>query len=350
VVEAAVGADLGAPWIAPLRRHVPSHRAMKWQDVEGFVCTGEGVEAAAARAGLSSQLVIVTDPMHSVRRLDLFAADQGGRVAPLAPLLFWKAKHGTDAVIDVEKARRASILRRIVFDDVLKNSGLGTLCNTLAEAENRTVDGNVMRDRRTGEEFLAPVARQLKGSITNAAKLASKTTILAAPLLEASGEERHLVKMFGEGFGGSIYAGLEHVVATRKLGVVADRRMIVDEGHDDITRLTATMRDIAEVHCLDPYFDDRNAAFESLKRQREESRFPRGFVVAENDERELRLQIADIVAGWARTVIERQGFASLAATFKCVLYGNRVLGMDHAVLLDRDTREHRRLLASYHLV
>ncbi|MEP6622447.1 MAG: hypothetical protein ABJE47_24195 [bacterium] len=83
---------------------------------------------------------------------------------------------------------------------------------------------------------------------------------------------------------------MDYLLSQDPLGVVAERRLVVDKGHEDITDPTARLPDLAEVHSS-LYFD-RNQAFDALHDAREEGQVSgRGYVRAGDDRRDLLLQI-----------------------------------------------------------
>lgn len=318
MVEAVIGVELGAAWIPPLRRRAATDGPIKWPTVAAFVMSGTGEEARAARAGLGAQQIIVTDPMHEARRLDLHFAERGLLTTPTSALLFPRREAGVET-----PTAATQVIRRHLFNTTLRDSGLGTLCDLLAQADSGSQDGDIAGRGIPAAAFLAPIAASLRGSLNKAAKLASKSTALASPLLDP---ERHRARR-RPGGEDLVFAPpqLVHVEAQRALTIVADQRLVVDQGHQDITQLTEQLRDMAEVHSGEPFLDDRAAPFEALRQQRTEGASARGYVRADSDARQLRLQIADVAAGWARTIAREQGYAALVATFRCVVYNGRIL-------------------------
>lgn len=222
---------------------------------------------------------------------------------------------------------------------------MGTLCGLLAQADSRGWDGDIAGRGPSSREYLSPIAGRLGGSLNKAAKLASKTTALASALLDpdrrpsrrvASGEDAVFDRF-----------ELGHVIAQRALTVVAEQRLVVDQGHQDITRLTQQLRDMAEVHAAEDFFDDRAAAFDTLEQRRREGAAVRGYARPDTDLRQLRLQLPDVAAGWARTIFRTCGYEVLATTFRCVIYNGRILSREDAVLLDRERRDHISVMRKY---
>lgn len=342
MVEAVVGVDLGAAWIPPLLRQAAVDGPMKWPQVAAFVTSGFGEEARAARAGLGAQQIIVTDPMHEARRLDLYFEERGLLAEPACMALFAKgaARRGQLAA-----GSHTEQIRRFLFDATLWQSGLGTLCDLLSQVDSLWPDGDITRRRIPAGAYLAPIAESLGGSLNKAAKLASKTTALASPLLDP---DRQPARRHQSGEGAVfLHPDLVQIAAQKALTVVADQRLVVDQGHSDITRLTQQMRDMAEVHAGEPFFEDRQAALETLRQQRRDGASARGYVRSDTDARQQRLQLADVAAGWARTVIRGRGYETLVTTFRCVIYNGRILTREDAVLLDRERRDHARLMKQY---
>ena len=104
---------------------------------------------------------------------------------------------------------------------------------------------------------------------------------------------------------------------------------------------------MAEVHAGEPFFEDREAAFESLRQQRLEGASPRGYVRSDTDAKQQRLQLADVAAGWARTIIRAQGYDALVTTFRCVIYNGQILSREEAHLVDQERRDHAQLMKRY---
>ena len=342
VVEAVVGVELGASWIPPLQRQSAPDGPMKWPQVAAFVLEGTGEEARAARTGLGAQQIIVTDPMREARRLDLYLAEQGVLVEPASIALFAKPRAGAP---DPMAEHRTMWIRGYLFDITLEQSGAGTLCGLMAQADSHGRDGDIAGRGASSRAYLSPIAHRLGGSLNKAAKLASKTTALVSPLLDP---DRRPSRRLAEGED-TVFEGLEmgHVIAQRALTIVAEQRLVVDQGHQDITRLTQQLRDMAEVHAADDFFEEREAAFDTLQHQRREGTAARGYVRPDTDARQLRLQLADVAAGWARTIIRTQGYDALCTTFRCVFYNGRILSREGAVLLDRERHDHGRLMRQY---
>lgn len=351
VVEAVVGADLSAAWIAPLRRAAGNANPMKWDDVTSFVMHGTGSESIAARNGLAAQVLIVTDPFRTVRRLDLAANAEGRLGIPYAAFLFGgNSVRGTKHLAGAPGPALGGALRRLVLENTLDSSGLGLLCERIAQADSREVDGDPRRRGAARSALMASVSGQLGGSLNKAAKLASKATALTAPIIDPDHPGGDRVRRQAEVFAeAGSWGTFDWLVAQEALGVVAERRLVVDRGHQDITNLTARLRDMAEVHAQGPDFD-RAQAFEALRDERAQAAHEgRGYVRAGDDRRHLQLQVADVVAGWGRTIIAdpRRGYRELARIFRCVLYNGAQLTPERAARLDEEITEHRKLVASF---
>lgn len=237
-------------------------------------------------------------------------------------------------------------VRRYVLESTLDSSGLGLLCDHIASAESHDLDGNVHRRGLRGT-LMDAMAGEVGGSLNKAAKLASKATALAVPIIDPDHPGGDRVRRRTEAYAEvSRWGSLDHLVSQEALGVVAERRMVVDQGHQDITDLTARLRDMAEVHSQGLYYD-REQAFEALREAREAHFEGRGFVRAGDDRRELLLQVADVAAGWARTIIVSRGYRELVNIFRCVLYNGSPLTQERAARLDEEIADHRKLVASF---
>lgn len=342
VVEAVIGVDMGAAWIPPLLRQAAPSGPMKWPQVAAFIMHGSGEEARAARAGLSAQQIIVTDPMREARRMDLALAERGPLAEPACVALF---AHGPTRQGPTLASVRTESLRDFLFNATLGQSGLGTLCDLFAQADRDALDGDIAGISNPSSAYLAPIAGSLNGSLNKAAKLASKTTALVSPLLDP---DRRGTPRSSRGEDAAFsFPELAHIEARNALAVVADQRLVVDQGHQNITGLTQQLRDMAEVHAGEPFFEDRAAALETLRQQRREGASSRGYVRSDTDVRQRRLQLADVAAGWARTVIREDGYEALVTTFRCVIYNGRILTRGDAALLDRERRDYKRLLQQY---
>lgn len=328
--------------MAGLRQRGPTVGPMKWQHVADFVLNGRCEDARRVRAGLAAQSIIVTDPMHRVRQLDLELARRGPVGILPSAMLFTKAVR-VGRPRDVYARQMSLGLRQYVFDRTLRASGLGVVCGLMADANDYSLDGDVRGRHTDPTPFIDPLAQTLGTSITKAAKLASKATVLATPLLDPD-SARPRVGIRGRD---SVFEEFTHRRAQRALALVADHRLVVDQGHQDITTLTQRLRDMAEVHATEYFPEDRQAAFNALQHHRDEVGRGRGYVRADSDTRQIRLQIADVAAGWARTVLGGRGVAVLADTFRCVLYNGVVLGREHALSIDRVRGEHAGLIHAH---
>lgn len=337
VVEASVSSPLNSPWIATLRRASRGPGPTKWRDqsVAAYVQDAVGVDADAVRAGLGAQLLVVTDPMADIRRSDLEAANSERWFAPLSYFLFWHGQAGDDEPGRIVRAYRDDI-RRFVISGLVHDSGIGFVLRHVRVA--RRFDGSVC----TGG-VIRDIQRQVPRDLNKAAQFASKASVLAAHMLNpTSGEGARIRERHSAWLERSMWGGPNPEHSRDLLAAIAQRRLVLDGGHDDIIALTARLREVAEAHS-DPFGFDQATAIGSLDELRADSG-AHGFVRPGDDARELRLQVADVAAGWARTIIAARGFHALFNSFGYVLYNGVPLSREAAEDIDINIAEHRRLV------
>ena len=348
VVESVIGASLGAPWIATLRALARGASPMKWNHVKDAILTGFGLDVSSVRDGLAAQVVVVTDPMATARTIDLATATGRPHFFPLGVLLFARKQGARERPsLPPEIARMVDFMRRGTFDDILEGSGLGRLCDHMSQADARDSAGEAAFGWRSRNRMLESFASSLGGSLNKAAKFASKATVLAVPILDPEHPAYVAIeRRFEELAGVMRFGGYAGEMAQQALTLVANRRLVVDAGHRDITDLTAKLRDIVELHAKGPWFNDAQQAIDAFTDDHAESPAARGFVRPGDDRQELRLQVADVAAGWAGTLIEQHGYRGLASVFRCVLYNGTPLTTERAMRIDERRRQHDGLLAS----
>ncbi len=346
--EGVIGADLEASWIGGLRERAPDPGPMKWDHVKEFVLSGTGGAADAVREGLGGQALIVTDPMRHARSVDLSMATAGLHATPLADLIF------LDCRPTREVDRRAMVgLRQIsdrarayIFDEVVRASGLGRIAGYLADSQRSAVEYGYASGPASRSGLIAPVTASLKGGLNKVVKLASKATALALPVTDPdhAGHTRVYERLssYVEVYRYGLPADK---VAQASLSIIAERRMVVDGGHDDIVKLTGQIRDMAEVFAEGPYFDRARAFGDLAERRSTDAASRRGFVRSGDDVRELRLQVADVLAGFGREIVARHGYGELHRRVRKVIYNGQALTAELAATLDREKHDHARLMA-----
>jgi hypothetical protein len=114
------------------------------------------------------------------------------------------------------------------------------------------------------------------------------------------------------------------------LARLAGEQVIFDSGQRDVTEAVATVYHSigARVALHGPYLG---------------LEVPCGFVAEEDDRKELRLQLADVAAGWARDSFGSNGAKAVFNIFQAVFYNGKRLTLERAARLDADTAFHRRL-------
>jgi hypothetical protein len=64
-----------------------------------------------------------------------------------------------------------------------------------------------------------------------------------------------------------------------------------------------------------------------------------------SDSEHIRLQVADVVAGWGRYLINSKGYVRLFEAFRCVLYNGGRLTLELAHRLDEEIKQHASVIA-----
>lgn len=343
VVEAVIVAGPAAGWVPLLRSRGPAVRPMKWGDVALFVTRGRGSESVAVRTGLAGQVIVVTDPMHLVRGVDLLSAERGS-TPPISLMTLLRAPRCLPSAHPAVVF--ATTLHEALVHDTASTSGIGRLAEDVAALEAGDVVSGSFRGT-VHTDIVARTLAPLKGSLTKTAKLASKATTLIVPLLDSEHPGHPRLHPADEG---SVYrfAAPDRFLAKRSLDAVAGRRLVVDRGHNDIINQTANLRELAEIYASDPYSVDNERAREALMRlTRKGTAAPggsaKGYVRPGDDVESVQLQLADVAAGWARTIIEETGYAALVDTFRLVIYNGRPMTADVARVVDAEREQHRRL-------
>lgn len=342
VVQACVWASMDGTWINRLRQAAGGKRPMKWADVRAYVAEERSADSTAVRAALGSQGIIVTDPMRLLRETDL-ASDAAGQM--VAPLAFFIVGDGGRSKHPYVASQRAT-LRRFVIHSMLGSSGVGTICDLLAGVDSYEIDGNIRRRSGVSASVRGGIIRELGASINKSALLATHATTLASPLLDPDhpdrlrSESREPFTVDGQDWRPPA------LVCAEVLGVVAQRRLVLDRGHDDVAAQAAKLRDLAELSADPLYALERARGIEALQQTALVGE-ARGYVRTGDDAFEQRLELADICAGWARTLVETRGFLGLVRECRCVIYEGLVLTADAADRLDEDRRRHRALITSF---
>jgi hypothetical protein len=318
-VQAVIGADLGAPWVGRLFRAAPAGtRPIKWQHVEQFVRAGVGPEAQTVRDGLQTQTLVLTDAHQTVRSLDLSLTIAGATI-PLATMLLQRRGTGalTGELLHLHEQIRAWVLR-----DVLERSGVGIVESLIRRARWQDLDG--VFNRRSALDLTTPVIERLGGKINRVSKAACQATALAARYLDPETQPESAESLMASM---RFSAGLPWFYAQNRLLDLTRQRVAFDA---DDSGVTATIEDIRRLGY---------SAADELGLVTDE-----GGVRAVDDADYIRVQLADVVCGWGRTVVYEKGLAELVRRFRLVLYNGSPLTPDRADRLDKQRQEHRRLL------
>lgn len=318
-VQAVVSVELGAKWIGTLHARCPVDRGpLKWRHAEAFIIHGIGVDADVVRDGLGEQIVILTDPHATARNIDL-TSTAGGTSVPLATMLLNKTWQGApDDELQVLGAKVKDYLLR----DLLDRSGMGQVARLAARAIRHDLCFD--EDPSDVEDMTRGAVEAMGSRLRHVAKLACQATVLAAPLLDpaAAGpsEEELLDAMH-------ISRWLPGRRAQAQLRRLAKQHLAFDRDDPAATERVAQLRRLAyrigDEWALDP---------------------DEGTVRVVDDAEYLRVQLADVVCGWAWRLIAAGGLVALVKRFRLVIYNGVPLSLDRAGELDWRRGDHRRLL------
>lgn len=326
-----------APWVAELLRASGGAAPMKWRHVSAYITQGAGAGPDLVRQGLASQVIVVTDVMAFAREFDLsFRTERGPRVVVGLLMLAGPVVLSGNPEQDGLVGR----LRTLAAAEALERSGVGAIDRLRRQALSNDLLGELPGS--TEFKGLDPhsLARRVGGSLAHAAKLASQSTVLIAHELAGAGREDQQQPSVPDAEATAdapddfafenlydpraFYDGS----ARRRLRRIGAVRAIVDAGEEHVTVVVDSVR--------------AAAAAVAPGRGGEEL----GYVRVGTDLQYLRLQIADVAAGYARTLLSEQGAAGLVKQFRTVLYKGKMLDAADAARLDRDRVRHRQLLAN----
>jgi hypothetical protein len=187
--------------------------------------------------------------------------------------------------------------------------------------------------RRFGPPVVDAVVEAANGSISAAVRLATTANALTAPLVDPDAPYRNSLRASSPLFTMSRWSDPATFVANAALSEIARRRLIIDEGHSDASAIESVRR-AAEASLRARAYDQAWLS---------ELTIEKGFVKEASDERILSLQVADVAAGLARTILAAEGYRGLVGEFRCVIYNDRVLTRDSAKELDSAIIDHRNL-------
>jgi hypothetical protein len=293
---------------------------MKWKDVKSGLANPTDESARAIRTGLSKQLIVVTDPMEHVRGVDAFH----GGPATLSRLLDRSQPYGNET-------RRVLIARgftKSLSEVLFHSSGVGQIAAHVHGALSLERDGMIRGHADYSSSLIDSAVTAAKGSLTAATRIASSATSLSATLIDPdSAYHSRRAKSFESYLRYADPDGFSSRIALKE---IARRKLVLDEGHGEAS-IVESFRQMAAVTLAMDEFEEWESS---------EDNQDVGFVRDDSDNRVLSLQVADVAAGWARSVLS-DGYEALTSVFRVVLYNGRELARDEARQLDTDIREHR---------
>lgn len=317
VVEASYMGDMDAAFVHHLRAAARDAHPMKWADVLPLVLCGTGSEAMAVRDGLSTATIVIVDPRPFLHELDLSVLGTSG----VPPVSCWYDVPG------LAPLRRQ--VDRWLSEDLIARSGAGRVLDLLCGPMDLVDLGD--EDAYATDYSLENILERLGKSTMKALRFAAKSTTLVAY------EDDPATRMELEAGARAAAATLRYVsprawMARRRLELLAGRRLVFDRGQDDVVKLVAQLQRDGQARrdLYAPYLAMRGG---------------RGYVTTADDRDELRLQIADVAAGWATDMLASRGLLAVGRTFALVLYNGKRLDYDTAVRLDRDSMLHHQAVA-----
>jgi hypothetical protein len=319
-IQAVIGADLGAPWVGKLYAAAPAAvRPVKWQHVRHFVTEGIGSEPQIVRDGLQAQTVVLTDAHEMARSVDLSVSLMGTRI-PIATMLLMRKWCGVPAT---ELERHYRKFREWLLRDMLERSGVGILNSLTNQAMSFELDTMAV-DRNLRLDLSSEMMEEFGRKVGRISKLACQATALTARYLDPQnrGYSDHRL-MAAERFS----EDLPWFDAQDRLRELAEQQIAFDR---DDTVITAAVERL------------RRVAYAAADLWGQE--LDRGSVRAVDDADYIRVQLADVVCGWARTLVYQHGLVELVRRFRLVLYNGAPITLERAGRLDGQRREHREML------
>lgn len=325
-IEAAIRSNVSGNWVGQLIRAGGSQKTMKWHHVASFVLDGADEAAKAVRDGLSHQVLVVTDPMEMARDLDLRLASQTGNGPLVGGLLLGIIPLDGSGVIGTF----AKDIRGWIARDLLDSSGVGTVETLVRDAASweRTAQRPALTSRT--------IALHVNGSINLAAKIASRSMML---VLHERDPETYSTSAFRPNSGFSLFGVYDtSAIAQVRLDRIAAAKVVFDRGEEHVTRVVNAVRNEAgRARAYSPLDDPALS----------------GFAKDGDDTQSLRLQLADVCAGYGRAILEatkysNTGLRELTHRFRLVLYNGRELSADAASRTDARRVRHRDLMHRFY--
>lgn len=291
---------------------------MKWEHVKALVLHGSGPEAQRVRRALERQVIVVTDPMALARAVDMRLVERGRSLPLIGGVLVGKVR-SAGPLLKIEQQ-----VREWVTYDLLATTGVGTIESLISQSDNlgMSADRGVHTRR---------VADEIRGSISKATKLASRSMML---VMHERDPERRGRPDVGRWAGVMRFGNPETMLAHARLNEIAKAKIFFDKGEEDVTRVVDRLRKDAERVVAYSPLEDPNV---------------RGFALDEDDANMLRLQVADIAVGYARAIMEQPRFAHVALAelvqrFRLILYNGSQLTPEEATQADLLRIHHRHAL------
>lgn len=315
LVMGAYTGPVDEAWVGHLHAAARGANPIKWQDVQD-VLTSSSADAAGIRDGLATAVIVIVDPMAFLRRVDFEWAGSGR----LPPFAVWYD------VPELRALRRR--LERWAADGVIATSGVSRIVWLLTDSLG-LVD---LGDGDGHSQFSPEVLRdRLGGGLLQATRLAASATTAIA--YEDDPDGRRIVGQRLAALASiTRYVGDDFLTRAR-LEAFADRQVVFDQGHEDVIRVVTDLHHkVLERHArYAPYLGLEPTA--------------RGYITTADDRQRLRLQIADVAAGYARDVLATYGHRETVKRFRLVLFNGSRLDLDDAQRYDDERNRHRTLVA-----
>jgi hypothetical protein len=298
-------------WVGHLRTAARGANPIKWQRVQHLL-TSNSSDAVAVRDGLAQAVIVVVDPMVLLRGVDFTWVRAG-----LPPIALWYK------VPELRRLRRR--LDRCAAEGLIALSGAERIRELLTETLGIVnLDDGAEHRVKCSPEALCD---RLGGSLRKSILLAASATTALAYEQDPETEERFA------GFGGLFRFAEDDFVTRERLQAFAERQVVFDGGHEDVVRV------VADLHQLVIERRSRYASFFDFESAR------RGYITTGDDREQLRLQLADVAAGYARDVLDTYGLVETCKRFRLVLFNGSRLDGDDARRYDDECRAHRNLVA-----
>lgn len=308
--------------VVPLLQRRARRSMFKWGDVGEFVLSRASDDAARARSRLEEATIMIVDPSAFLRTMDLSAA------SPKNPPFLSR---------QVQTDPRFRMLRRVMTRRVgrvlLIHSGAEHVYSLvrsplIGEGGFYDPEFSVGGEKLDGLDPLAIAERT--PDLNKLSRIALQTTALVAHEHDANTRiefERYLVahRWMPDGW-----------INQARLEALAKRSIVYDRGHEDSTSIAAKLHQAA---CERVNNCPRRWA------NPEEPDAAVGQVRTGITRDEVPLQMADVAAGWASSILASRGAVALAKTFRIVLYNGVPLDHTQAEKLDTERRFHDRLIA-----